>query len=217
MDTYSEAVIASNGIPFILPVPEDTGIISSFIDRIDGIILSGGGDIHPSMWAADHVSGFLTNVHSKRDRYDFELYRASSLLPVLGICRGHQVIAVCEGADLYQDLSEVPAGTIFHKNLENGDRSIHSVFVEEGTMLSKITGSGEITVNSSHHQIVKDAPKGFTISSRSSDGMIESIETIRNNQPVISVQWHPELLPLMEINPLKLCLTGFVEKAGKLT
>ena len=177
-DNYVEAVLRCGGIPTAKYLPEpDT--------NYDGLILSGGGDIEPSYFG-EEMDG-SRNIDPDRDRCEFALVKAYIELgkPVLGICRGHQVLNVYFGGSLYQDLSN--AGN--HSSFASHDL-VHPVCAAEGSVLESLFGSQFVT-NSAHHQAIKELGKGLKATLWSChDGAVEGIE--HESLPIIGVQWHPE-------------------------
>ena len=150
----------------------------------DGFILCGGGDIHPSFYGQENNG--CTDINIKRDIAEFKLIESfiKSKKPVFGICRGHQVINVFFGGDLYQNI----ASSKFHQ-AKNSEDNIHRVSIKRGSKLSRLYGNTLIT-NSSHHQAIKKVGKGIIETALWNEKINEAIEHI--SLPVFSVQWHPE-------------------------
>ena len=195
IDDYIEAVIRAGGIPWVIPIVDDISIVPEFLSRIDGLIMSGGGDLHPDMWGAEHYSQYNMYVRPKRDKFEWHLFLESKV-PTLGICRGHQLIALALGGDMYQDLSEVGKPTFDHRKRPEGYLPMHEVKIKENTILSKILGSNTYNANSSHHQVISRIPQGFIESGVSvEDNLNEAFEGVHNGQDVVCVQWHPEAMP----------------------
>jgi putative glutamine amidotransferase len=183
---YPEAVAAAGGKPVLLPLEaRDLG-------GMDGLLLSGGGDIAPDLYGEDPRAE-LRGVDRKRDEYELSLTREvlRSRIPVLAICRGIQVLAVAAQGRLIQDLSQM--GDINHWQTAPRPQPHHWVEVLTGTRLRDILGVDRLFVNSFHHQAVAQVPPGFRIAARSSDGVIEAIESQGENF-VLGVQWHPECM-----------------------
>lgn len=177
-DNYVIAVLECGGIPTAKYLPElDTSY--------DGLILCGGGDIDPRYY--DEETDGSRNIDHNRDEAEFALAKAYIEMgkPVLGICRGHQVLNVYFGGSLYQDLSNAAA----HSSFANQDL-IHSVTAEEGSLLFSLYGS-EFVTNSSHHQAIKVLGKGLKATLHACQGgTVEAVE--HEYLPVLGVQWHPE-------------------------
>lgn len=190
---YSEAVIKAGGTPFLLPVTEDTAALSRMLDCIDALILTGGEDLNPAIYGeAPHPE--LGTVDTLRDGYDLYLVRtaASRGIPVLGICRGEQLINIAFGGTLYQDIpTQKPSETDHYQSFTNL-RPIHSIHPVEGMWLADIADTGAYMVNSTHHQSAKDIAPGFRVAAWSpADSIVEAIECI-DGRPIWGVQFHPE-------------------------
>lgn len=191
---YVEAVLRAGAIPFIIPFNEDLEATREMVEKVDGIILSGGHDVNPYYYGEDPMLK-IGELFPERDVFDMELYKTAIELkkPIFGICRGYQIINVINGGTLYQDLSYADFVKIKHDQVDNPTQATHFVELEEGTFLKNILGE-KYKVNSFHHQILKDVAPGFKVVAKSSDGVIESIEKITEDIFVIGVQWHPEML-----------------------
>jgi putative glutamine amidotransferase len=194
-DTYTGAVRAAGGLPLILPIADDDPeLIEDYLGAVDGLLFTGGGDVAPAYYgeAPDE------RCHApERERDLFEIHLAGAALarrtPILGICRGIQLINVAGGGTLYQDIACRP-GTLPHHSSSHRERRklIHAVRILPGTRLHAIIGVTQLTVTSTHHQFVKDLAPGFRITAESlEDGIVEGIE--RPEHPfLVAVQWHPE-------------------------
>ncbi|HHP50954.1 MAG TPA: gamma-glutamyl-gamma-aminobutyrate hydrolase family protein [Moorella mulderi] len=179
---YLEALSSAGGLPFILP-PMDPAWVQLYVDALEGFMLTGGGDVHPSFYNAP-VKGELRRVQVKRDLFELALVKAAleARKPVLGICRGMQVINVALGGDLEQ---EVPG------EMHDGGREGrgHPIRIERDSFLYPLLGR-EAWVNSRHHQGIGKLAPGLKISAVGPDGLIEAFEG--EELPVLGVQWHPE-------------------------
>ncbi len=185
---YIEAVIEAGGAPLLLPIC-DLECIDDQIEHLDGVILSGGIDVNPLFYNDTYHYKIGTSSY-KRDEYDIKLVKSciEKQIPILGICRGMQVINVALGGSLYQDNLE--AGNVFlHSQKENKEYPVHSIDIKDNSFLSTILGKSYF-VNSFHHQSVKDLGKGLSIIARSSDGIVEAFE--HNECLCYGVQFHPE-------------------------
>jgi putative glutamine amidotransferase len=190
---YVDAVAAAGGIPVLLP-PEPG--IGDALARLDGLMLSGCGDIDPARYGAQ-PSAQLTSVRAERDAAEFALLDAamSLRLPVLGICRGMQVINVARGGSLHQHLPDV-VGHDGHAPVP-GAFGQHEVRVAAGSRLSSILGPDAgpaISTPTHHHQAVDRLGKGLTATAWAADGTIEAFEADGGDaaQFLVAVQWHPE-------------------------
>lgn len=191
---YVESVLRAGGIPLIIPFNCDMEATKEMIEKVDGLILSGGHDIDPKHYNEEPLLK-IGELFPERDEFDMTLYKHAFELkkPILGICRGFQIINVINGGNLYQDLSYADFVKIRHNQVDNPTQATHSVEFEDGTFLKNILGE-KTRVNSFHHQIIKEVADGFKIVAKSPDGVIESIEKINDDCFVIGVQWHPEML-----------------------
>ncbi len=185
---YMHAVLQSGGLPFVVPHTADTALLDQYLDGADGLVLSGGGDVNPSFYG-EEKSPLCGDGSILRDETELYLCRKAleKGLPVLGICRGVQVMNVALGGTLHQHVSHA----------ENHDRddlpadAVHEVAVVPGTRLHAIFGKETLGVNSRHHQAVKDAGNGLVISAVAEDGTIEAVER-PGDAFFLGVQWHPE-------------------------
>jgi gamma-glutamyl-gamma-aminobutyrate hydrolase PuuD len=196
--SYTESVIKSGGMPVLIPVMQDEKVLDAIVSLLDGLILTGGEDIHPNYYNEDPIEQ-LGNVNAVRDRYDLALIRLAALrnLPTLGICRGEQLINVAFGGTLYQDLpTQYKDTSIEHQQKEPSSVSTHTVHVFPNSMVADVTGCLNLQTNSHHHQAIKEVAPGFRITALSDDGVIEAIESC-NNLPVWGVQFHPEALTMV--------------------
>lgn len=195
-EAYCKAVHQNGGIPLLIPLGLPTETYQELVMRLDGILFSGGGDILPEQY--NGTSSYnLIHPDPDRDRVEFMLLKAamSRQLPLLGICRGIQVINVALGGTLYTHLPEELGESVRHQlpSGEPRDTLLHPVRVERGTILHQITSQATLEVNSIHHQGIKDLAHGLRISATAPDGLIEGIE-IPEYPFALAVQWHPEHL-----------------------
>lgn len=190
---YYDSILKAGGIPFIIPPFDDGNILINLLDNIDGLLLTGGGDINPLFLKEEPVKE-LHSINPRRDRQELLLARlaANRQIPVLGICRGIQVLNAALGGSLYQDIYSQAEGKLI-KHSQDLDRAYasHTVRIEEDSLLAKIMGQTTLPVNSFHHQAVKEPAPGFRVSARATDGIIEAIES-KEYKSMLGVQWHPE-------------------------
>ena len=189
---YYKSVVAAGGVPVIIPPVADTDTIVNTLERIDGLILSGGGDFNP-LWTGEEPSTKLGGINKERDLPELLITRLAynRQIPMLGICRGIQTLAIALGGEVAQDISD--AATVKHS--QNADRSeaTHSVTIEPDSILAQLYNHERIAVNSFHHQAVKAAGEKFRVVAKATDGIIEAIES-SEFKSILGVQWHPECL-----------------------
>ena len=189
---YFQSVVAAGGVPMIIPPVEDANTLVNTLDRIDALILSGGGDINP-LFGGDEPSPRLRGINQKRDLPELMITRLAynRQIPILGICRGIQALAVALGGKVAQDIS-IQANV---KHSQDADRAeqTHSIKIAEDSILYSLYGEEKIYVNSFHHQAVKDTGEKFRVVAKSSDGIVEAMES-SEYKSIIGVQWHPECL-----------------------
>ena len=191
--TYVNAVVSSGGAPFFIPLIQDSSVLESLVSRLDGLLLSGGPDINPIYFQSEpHAK--LGVIDSDKDSLELQIAKLAldADLPILGICRGIQLLNVVGGGTLYQDIpSEVTVPTLKHRQDAPMTTLTHSVNLEQGTKLQEILQQKQLHVNSHHHQSVKEIAPGFRLTATAPDGIIEGIE--HTSKPfVVGVQWHPE-------------------------
>ena len=195
-DDYVRAVETAGGLPFVLAPgrPEDApALAAEYLDRVQALVLSGGADIDPALYGeARHPT--VKRVYPERDAFELALCREALRrdMPILAICRGHQLLNVATGGTLVQDIaSQVKAAAVHDPDQERWERC-HDVALLPGTRLREILGQERVAVNSFHHQAVKVMGQGLVLSARGcDDGVIEGME-MPDRKFVIGVQWHPE-------------------------
>lgn len=192
---YLESVRKAGHVPVLVPQTADTNALAQIVARLDALILTGGEDIDPRRYREKPIPE-LGKVAPARDAFDFALMDAALArkLPVLGICRGCQLINVYFGGTLWQDLpSQFPAKRkLLHRQKISSEKPHHGLEIVSGSRFAKAIGATRARVNSLHHQAVRDVAPGFRVTARSSDGVIEAIEG--ETVPVLGVQFHPERL-----------------------
>jgi len=190
--TYLRAIEAAGGMPVVLP---PLGDATAYVDRLDGICLSGGPDLDPAAYGAADRHPELGPTEPTLDSFELELALAADErgLPLLGICRGAQALNVARGGTLHQHLPDVTDGSITHRQAESGRQTTHTVTVAEGSRLAAIVGAGELDVNSFHHQAAAELGRGLRAVAWAPDGVIEGIES-EDDALYLGVQWHVETL-----------------------
>lgn len=204
-NTYINAVRMAGGVPVIIPVTTDDAQIAAIVDNIDGLIMTGGEDFDPLKWYDEEPLRANGEIAPQRDEFDVKLVRAAVAkgIPVLGICRGEQLLSVAFGGSLYQDIpSQVASSYVKHyQSSTPGYYGTHTINIEKGSLLAKLLNRETAVVNSFHHQAIKDVPKGFTVIAKSVDGIIEAVERTAplkgyqdGGAAIFGVQFHPEIL-----------------------
>lgn len=215
--TYVNAVIRAGGVPVVIPVTDDKELLSAILERIDAVIMTGGEDIDPLKWYGEQPIPQLGEVAPKRDAFDIALIRLAVAkgLPLLGICRGEQLLNVAFGGTLYQDLpSQYKAYSVNHRQKAPGQYGTHSVYIDKESLLYKVIGLDSVSVNTFHHQAVKDLAPGFKVTARSKDGVVEAIEKTGSTR-VYGVQFHPEIFTSNGIDTFIGIFRNLVEEAAK--
>lgn len=212
---YSQAVLDARGAPVIIPVSQDAASLESILRAVQGIILSGGPDVHPRNYGEEPLQG-LEELDEALDHFELQVATTAlrRKLPLLAICRGIQVLNVSLGGTLYQDIASQVADTICHTPKADKAVNTHMVRVETKTRLYSILGTKEIWVNGKHHQAIKDLASGLVVSAKAKDGVVEAVEHPASPF-VVGVQWHPEGTWRNDPCSKKL-FRAFVEAASKL-
>ncbi len=190
---YLDAIANAGGIPVVLasdPVSEPGELIA----RLDGLVLSGGGDIHPSAYGGDEHE-MVAYVNQKRDECELHLTKlaAEQSLPTLAICRGIQIVNVMFGGTLHEHLPDAFGDSVKHRSqdIKRRTKTRHPVSLDPNSTLANLLGEHEFECSSYHHQCVRDVARDFQAVGWSPDGVIEAIES-KLYPKLISVQWHPE-------------------------
>lgn len=211
---YVEAVEKAGGVPLIIPVTFDESVIENQIKNVDGVILSGGYDVNPLCYNEEprQKLGF---IFPQIDEYHLKAIEFSKKYhkPLLGICRGMQIINVAFGGSLYQDLTYVDGCFVQHMQISKRDAPGHSVEIMEDSSLFEILGD-KITTNSFHHQCLNKVAPGFKIAALAKDGIIEAIES-SDEDFILGIQWHPEMMAQNSeamLNIFKLLINGQIKE-----
>jgi putative glutamine amidotransferase len=201
---YPAAVTACGGIPLVMPHAESPDVVADYVRRSDGVLLTGGDDLHPELYAprlpvALKARAIPCSDGGRRDLFELllldEVFRQRK--PLLAVCRGHQLLNVALGGTLFVDLPTQRPSPIDHRQLARKSEIVHSVRLTRGSLLAKIAGSQTLEVNSTHHQAVDRVAGGLQVTARSADGIVEGLEPKRGSLGLpflLSVQFHPERL-----------------------
>ena len=209
---YIRFVEAGGGIPIMLPVVNDPDSVAGLVERLDGVLVTGGVDVDPELYGEqnNHAQG----VNRERDNFEINLVRETRRrqLPLMGICRGMQAMNVAFGGSLYQDIPTSFRDALRHTRAEDGSETYHQTKLIRESFLNAIFDDEEIRTNSSHHQSVKDPGEGLTIVAEASDGIVEAVQCF-SDRCTIGVQWHPER---MHDDASQVALVRwFIEQAGR--
>ncbi len=190
---YVNSVIKAGGIPYLIPVTEEMETLKQIVSQLDGILFTGGEDIQPKFYSEEKHPK-LEELNPLRDNYDFLLFKLAKdrNIPILGICRGLQLINVAMGGTLYQDIPSQKPSDVQHRQNGDGKEPIHSVTVLPNSKAYEIVKRANIKVNSFHHQGIKQLAPGLKITGKAPDGMPEIIESYPL-YPILGVQFHPEI------------------------
>ena len=191
---YHKQIVAAGGVPVIIPPVADKDVIINTLERLDAIILTGGADYNP-LWAGEEPSAKLHHINAQRDLPELLITRLAynRNIPMLGICRGIQTLAMALDGKVIQDISETIPNTIKHSQDADTCEPTHSVSVVEGSMLHDVYGKDKLYVNSFHHQAVGDCGPKFIVTAKANDGVVEAIESSEYRK-IMGVQWHPECM-----------------------
>lgn len=203
-DPYYEQVIKAGGTPVIIPPTADEGVIVNVLEHIDGLLLSGGADFNP-LWAGEEPVQKLGGINPRRDLAELLITQLAynRQIPIFGICRGMQTLAMTFGGHVVQDISET--ATIKHSQNCHRSEPTHSVFIEPDSQLAEIYAAAKpqndgaegekikIFVNTLHHQAVDNVGERFRVTATAPDGTIEAMESTEH-KAILGVQWHPEWL-----------------------
>lgn len=192
-EPYYQQIVDAGAVPLIIPPVADSSVIMRTLDNIDALLLTGGGDFNP-LWSGEEPSPRLHSINSRRDLPELLITRlaANRQMPMLGICRGIQTIALALGGTVAQDISQRD-GVIKHSQDADRQEPTHSVSIEADSMLHDIFREDTIYVNSFHHQAVDTTGKELRIVATAPDGVVEAIES-SCHKSILGVQWHPEWL-----------------------
>ena len=190
---YITALESAGLVPIVVPplVGDDAAL--AIVSRVDGVVLTGGEDVDPSLYGQPRIAE-CGKSNISRDNTEIALVRAARELrkPVLAICRGPQLLNVALGGTLYQDIpSEIP-GALEHNAKNDRSSRVHAVDVESGSRIAGAIRATSLSVNSFHHQSIRDVADGLRVTASAPDGVVEGVESTDEGWWVVAVQWHPE-------------------------
>lgn len=197
-DRYYMQVVKAGGTPVLLPPVDDNDTLVNTLEHLDGLLLTGGADYNP-LWCGEEPVPQLHHINAQRDRAELMLTRLAynRQIPMLGICRGIQTLAMALGGKVRQDIALANTNRMSSpvKHSQDADRQepTHSVDLAEGSVIASLYGCGRIYVNSFHHQVVGEPGEKFRVTAKAPDGVIEAIESTEF-KGIMGVQWHPEWL-----------------------
>ncbi len=213
---YVKSVVAAGGVPLVLSPLLGPSLAGRALAGADGLLLTGGEDMDPA-WYQAQPSPHLYPPSRERDLFELALFAAARQmeLPILGICRGIQLINVAMGGTLYQDLPTERPSAIEHNATRPRDARVHSIRLAPGSRAAAALGTAPLSVNSFHHQAILDLATGLTASGWTEDELIEAVETDAGTPWLLAVQWHPEEMFAEATAPERGLFRAFVEEAAR--
>lgn len=212
-ENYMNAVLRAGGIPVLLPETADPETVHALLDVIDGLLLAGGGDVRPSCFGEEAIPA-CGQPDDLRDAFELQMIpeAVKRKMPIFGVCRGIQVLAVALGGTLIQDI-ESQCGIVkaVHSQEPPYSEPVHTVHFEENGLFASITGVTSMRTNSMHHQAIKDPGEHLVVEGHAEDGIIEAVRS-KEDDSILAVQFHPEYLAEHSEQAARL-FRHFVEKA----
>ena len=190
-EKYYEQVVKAGGVPMLIPPVNDVNVIINTLNAIDGLILSGGADINP-LWQNEQPSPQLHNINSYRDEAELLITRLAynRCVPIFGICRGMQTLVTALGGHVCQDINSLE-GVLKHSQDADRSEPTHKVELEMGSMIETYMEDCSLYVNSFHHQAIDNPGPHLQVSAVAPDGIIEAVESMKEQKPVFAVQGIP--------------------------
>lgn len=217
-EAYYASILEAGGVPLLIPPYAGREALIETLRTVDAVLLSGGADIDPRYMGQTPDYSLLHTINPKRDEQELmlTLLAVDRQLPILGICRGIQTLAVALGGEVHQDIyAALGDGLLNHDQSEERGVATHSVVIEAGSRLAAIFGCETLGVNTFHHQAVSRVPRGFRVSARATDGVIEGMEDACGRS-IIGVQWHPESFILKDANRCMMPLFSWIVEEARL-
>ena len=212
---YVRSVLAAGGVPLMLSPLMEPSFAARALDGVDGLVLTGGEDMDPAWYQAEPHP--RSNPPSReRDLFELALFATARQreLPVLGICRGIQVINVALGGTLWQDLPSERPGPVDHYPEAARSARTHRVQLAPGSLTAAALGAEDIRVNSFHHQAIRELAPKLVATGWSEDGLIEAVEAAPGQPWLLAVQWHPEEMQAEVRSPDRGLFKALIERAG---
>ncbi|MBP1970439.1 putative glutamine amidotransferase [Virgibacillus natechei] len=211
-----EAILRAGGMPVMLPYFLEEGDVDQIANQIDGLYATGGYDIDPTLFGEEPHPNLGTIIPA---RDQSEIILMTKLIemgkPILGVCRGAQTLNIAAGGDMYQDIyAQINQELLQHSQKAPRDHGSHFVYVSQGSLLHKLTGSEKFRVNSMHHQANRDVSGSFQISGKASDGVVEAVES-KKHPFALGLQWHPEAMATTDDVASLNIYEGFIAACGK--
>lgn len=192
-EAYVRSIEVAGAVPLLIPAMRTPENVISLLERVGGVLLPGGIDVDPMYFGEEPISA-LGNIDPDWDELELTVARTALEwdMPILGICRGIQLINIAAGGTIYQDIpTQIKGQVLQHAQKAPCWHPTHEITIESGSMMEQMLGTDRVRVNSFHHQAVKMPAPGFRVTAKTKDGVIEAIES-RNHTFACGVQWHPE-------------------------
>jgi putative glutamine amidotransferase len=214
---YVRSVLTAGGVPVMLSPLMGPAYAARALDGVDGLVLTGGEDMDPA-WYRTEPHAKANPPSRERDLFELAIFAAARQreLPVLGICRGIQVVNVALGGTLWQDLPSERPGAVDHYPETGRSERTHLVRLEPGSLTAGALGGTEVRVNSFHHQAIRDLAPKLVATGWTEDGLIEAVESGPGQPWLLAVQWHPEEMQADLHSPDRGLFRALVERAGSL-
>lgn len=206
------SLLNAGAIPIVLPNLLEDGKIEKLAEEMDGLLLTGGGDIDPTLFGEEPHQN-LGSICPERDTFELSIIQKMLALdkPILAICRGSQILSIAAGGDMYQDIYfQMGVPLLQHAQKAPRWHASHFVNVKRNSLLHRATGERSFKVNSYHHQAVRKMPENFEVCAEANDGVIEAFESNKHSF-VLGVQWHPECMTQKNDHPSIAIFEAFIK------
>jgi len=214
---YTDAVITAGGLPQIFPATTSRAVIAEAVQRCDGVLMTGGDDIDPKLYASnlsDELAKTVGPLEPDRDIWEKEVIAEvfAQRKPLFGICRGHQMLNIALGGTLVVDIATQLPNTLNHRRMDCKAKPVHDVNVAPDSLLARLAGQQSFAVNSTHHQAIGELAPRLRVVAQSPDGVIEAVELKdAGREPfLLGVQFHPERL-IDRSAVFRQLFSGFIE------